>query len=141
MDYFLKILFVFAIFYGNFVFSLRDKCHTDEVMCIKECCNSTDFSRVNPEKCHLTWKYFNISFESKLNVFNGNHRYMNLLVKFWNDVSVPCLKSEDLRLSWQDAFKPVEVSIQWWSAAENLGDTKPFGYSEKFFHWDPDSGI
>ncbi|XP_058982327.1 uncharacterized protein LOC105262380 isoform X2 [Musca domestica] len=82
------------------VVASNDVCHTDETSCIKSCCNSTDFYRINPEKCHLVWKYFNLSMDSKLNVFNGNHRYMELLVKFWHDVSVPCLRSEDIQISW-----------------------------------------
>ncbi|XP_075162610.1 G-protein coupled receptor Mth2-like [Haematobia irritans] len=107
--YGLKVFTVLTVFLIKLV-SSRDICHGDETLCIKSCCNSTDFYRINPEKCHLTWKYFNLSLESKLNVFNGNHRYMNLLVKFWHDVSVPCLRSEDVAFSWYDAHLDVKNS-------------------------------
>uniref|UniRef100_A0A1I8PWK0 Uncharacterized protein n=1 Tax=Stomoxys calcitrans TaxID=35570 RepID=A0A1I8PWK0_STOCA len=97
-------VFVFVIFYVNLGSSLaaRQKCHTEEELCIQTCCNSTDFYHSNVAKCQLTWRYFNLSLESQLSRFNGNHRYMKLLVKFWHDVNVPCLKSEDVEISWQN---------------------------------------
>ncbi|XP_075161171.1 G-protein coupled receptor Mth2-like [Haematobia irritans] len=94
-------VYLMLIFYANLISSTRQTCNTEEAQCIQSCCNSTDFHRINPAKCQLIWKYFNLSLDSKLTRFNGNHRYMKLMVKFWHDVNVPCLKSNDLEISWR----------------------------------------
>ncbi|XP_058982359.1 G-protein coupled receptor Mth2 isoform X2 [Musca domestica] len=107
MKHFSTIFVIFSIICLRFALCARDKCRADETLCVRSCCNSSDFYQVNVQKCELISKYCRLSTETKLNVFNGIRRYMNLLMKFWHDVSVPCLRSEDVDMPWRKS-KTVE---------------------------------
>ncbi|XP_073841617.1 G-protein coupled receptor Mth2-like [Musca autumnalis] len=100
MKHFISFV-ILTLFCIRFVLSSSDKCRTDETLCIRSCCSSSDFHTINREKCELIVKYYNLSMETKLNVFIGIHRYMKLLMKFWHDVSVPCLRTEDVEIPWR----------------------------------------
>ncbi|XP_075162611.1 uncharacterized protein LOC142235232 [Haematobia irritans] len=84
-------------FYVNGVTSSIPKnCQRDETSCIKLCCKSPAFYRVNTEICQLTLKYLNYTQEFQMHGFNGNYRYLSFWIRIWHDIGVPCLNSEDI---------------------------------------------
>lgn len=96
----------------NTVLTINVTCSNDELECIHSCCNFSDFYQVNSDKCRLIGRFSNLSLDAKFNVFNVDHRYINLLVKFWYDVNAPCSKSESSTLflkNGESDFKDVSI--------------------------------